>query len=111
MTEPNDAVVDALGDQPEKIELPSPEEPRAPSQGELLVGLSFNPSGDMRVHLAKVRGSISIDQLANLPLQIVERDGGKFIDANHRMIVEEAIKRQLEATMWAVKALTWQNQF
>lgn len=110
MTEPNDAVVDALGDQPEKIELPPPEEPRSPTQGELLVGMSFNPSGDITVHLAKNRGAISIDQLANLPLRIVERDGQKFIDANHRMVVEEAIKRQIEATMWAVKALTWQNK-
>lgn len=111
MTETNDAVVDALGEEPEPTDLSSSlPPPTAPSQGELLVGLSFNPSGDMQVHLAKMRAAALIDKLANLPLRVIERDGQRYLDANHRMIVEEAIKQQVSATMWAVKALTWQNQ-
>lgn len=107
MTEPFPEIDTSDIDRPDSDVMDQPPEP---TQGELLVGLSFNPSGDTSVHLAKNRGAISIDQLANLPLRIIERDGQKFIDANHRMVVEEAIKRQIEATMWAVKALTWQSK-
>jgi|GEM_PF-667036 len=90
---------------------PSTEEPKLPpTQGEILVGYSFNPSGDFKVTLMKLRGSKCIDQLANLPLRTTEKDGQRYLDANHRMIVEEAIRRQMDATMWAVKALTWTGQ-
>lgn len=74
------------------------------TRGERLVGMTFNPSGLFPVQLAKGRGARQIDLLGDLPLNI-QPDG--TIDYEHHGIVEEAIRRQVDATMWAVKALTW----
>ena len=88
---------------------PSPASPpvRQSTRGERLVGLSFNPSGDQAVTMAKIRSAMLIDDLSNLPLLMIERNGSQTYDTDHLKIVEEAIARQVDATMWAVKALTW----
>ena len=86
---------------------PSSEPTRKSTRGERLVGLSFNPSGDQAVTMAKIRSAMLIDDLSNLPLLMIERNGSQAYDTDHLKIVEEAIARQVDATMWAVKALTW----
>jgi len=86
---------------------PPPEPVRQPTRGERLVGITFNPSGDHVVTMTKARSAMVIDDLSNLPLLMVERNGNQTYDPDHLKIVEEAIARQVDATMWAVKALTW----
>lgn len=80
-----------------------------PTLGERLVGLGVNPSGDFTVSITKLRGARTIDLLMNHPLNLVEQSGVTSYDMHHRMIVEEATRRQMDATMWAVKALTWKG--
>lgn len=73
------------------------------TRGERLVGFTFNPSGKFDVQVAKGRGARAIDMLGSLPISVVNG----VIDMEHHGIIEEAIRRQVDATMWAVKALTW----
>jgi hypothetical protein len=82
-----------------------PEPVRQPTRGERLVGLALSPG--IEVMLMKARGGRIIDELSELPLNMIERNGQPRVDADHHKIVEEAIARQVDATMWAVKALTW----
>lgn len=97
--------------QPEEV--PAPE--RKLTRGERLVGVNFNPSGDFAVKLTKHRHAKTIDALANLPINILTAEGQgpsqgqklQYMDLDHKGILEEAIRRQVDAAMWAVKALTW----
>lgn len=89
-----------------------PEPERELTRGERLVGITFNPSGDFAVRLAKHRAARTIDQLANLPIHVMQAKAPngqalQYIDLDHKSILEEAIRRQIDAQMWAVKALTW----
>ena len=78
----------------------------APTIGERLVGAGEEPL----LHYTKQRGARTVDLLLNLPLRLASTpDGGQAFDMHHRMIIEEAVRRQMDATMWAVKALTWKG--
>ena len=90
-----DNVVD-IPPAPHQAETPPPQL----TQGWKLVGASFNPSGSSLVTHIKAMGAEVIDILAELKMPLQQMpDGSKRYDANHRMIIEEAIKRQIEATM------------
>lgn len=78
----------------------------APTMGERLVGNSTEPG----VVITELRGARTVDLLLNLPLRLASTpDGGQAFDMHHCMIIEEAVRRQMDATMWAVKALTWKG--
>lgn len=68
--------------------------------GEQLVGLSFNVGNREDVHECKKRFAESIDQLKELIA------GPEKISEMQYLLAQEAIKRALDAQMWAVKALT-----
>lgn len=68
--------------------------------GERLVGLSFNVGNREDVHECKKRFAESIDQLKELIA------GQEKISEMQYLLAQEAIKRALDAQMWAVKALT-----
>lgn len=68
--------------------------------GEELVGLSFNVGNREDVHECKKRFAESIDQLKELIA------GPEKISEMQYLLAQEAIKRALDAQMWAVKALT-----
>lgn len=94
-----------LAEEASQAQEPPPAPARQPTRGERLVNVAASP--DMEVLLMKARGSRIIDDLSELPLAIIERNGTQTYDVDHHKIVEEAIARQIDATMWAVKALTW----
>lgn len=78
----------------------------APTIGERLVDAGEEPL----LYYTKQRGARTVDLLLNLPLRLASTpDGGQAFDMHHRMIIEEAVRRQMDATMWAVKALTWKG--
>lgn len=68
--------------------------------GEQLVGLSFNVGNREDVHECKKRFAESIDQLKELIA------GPEKVSEMQYLLAQEAIKRALDAQMWAVKALT-----
>lgn len=78
----------------------------APTIGERLVGSSSSTA----VAITELRGARTVDLLLNAPLNIVTGPNGvPTFDMHHRMLIEEAVRRQIEASMWAVKALTWKG--
>lgn len=78
----------------------------APTIGERLVGHSSLSAGA----ITELRGARTVDLLLNAPLNIMTGPNGvPTFDMHHRMLIEEAVRRQIEATMWAVKALTWKG--
>jgi hypothetical protein len=76
-------------------------EDRAPTFGEKLVGLSFNPSGDKAVHEMKKYYADIIDQLQEVRRHTA---GGEKLRC-----LSIAITEAQTAQMWAVKALTWKD--
>lgn len=68
--------------------------------GEQLVGLDFNVGNREDVHECKQRFAQAIDQLKDLI------NGPETVSEDQWFITQEAIKRALDAQMWAVKALT-----
>lgn len=68
--------------------------------GEQLVGLSFNVGNREDVHECKKRFADAIDQLKELIA------GPEKVSEMQYLLAQEAIKRALDAQMWAVKALT-----
>jgi len=69
--------------------------------GEKAVGLTFNPSGDVRVIRAKKLYAEIIDMMDEL---IFTTDSGSA--SNY---AKQAITEAQTAQMWAVKALTWKD--
>jgi hypothetical protein len=68
--------------------------------GEKAVGLSFNPSGDQKVHKLKQLFAEIIDICAS------ERAGTQ---GEHSRLYSVAIIEAQTAQMWAVKAATWKD--
>lgn len=67
------------------------------TEGEYLVGLSFNPSGNPLVHEIKIRTAQLID------LMLEWKKGVTGLGAREAAI---AVHEYEEAAMWAVKAVT-----
>ena len=63
----------------------------------MIVGVSFNPSGDPDVHKIKMLYAQIIDTLHNLKFEV-------NCSENKRSFLEVAITNALGAQMWAVKA-------
>lgn len=83
-----------------KEEPPSqPPEPKGPelTYGQKAVGLTFNPSGDLKVRHLKEIFAEAIDTLAT---HLAE---GYLADE----IRKEAVMRAIDAQMWAVKTVTF----
>lgn len=68
--------------------------------GQKAVGVRFNPSMS-EVDICKERFAAALDQIQELML---EDDSELSL-----MIRNEAIRRIMDAQMWAVKALTWRD--
>ncbi|UNH28180.1 hypothetical protein MNY64_05065 [Moellerella wisconsensis] len=69
--------------------------------GQKLVGVSFNPSGNIIVEAVKQNAADTIDLI---------QDGMKKATSEEAlMIYNEAIRRIMDAQMWAVKAVTWKD--
>ncbi len=71
------------------------------SYGEKAVGLSFNPSGDERVHKLKMLYAQIID------ICYEEREEIGCLESKRLYAV--AITEAQTAQMWAVKAATWKD--
>ena len=70
--------------------------------GEIAVGLTFNPSGDLLVNQVKNVFAAAIDQMndfRNLPTTTPEQ----------KRLASIAITESQGAQMWAVKAATWRG--
>ena len=70
-----------------------------PTYGAKAVGLSFNPSGDDKVHTAKRIFAAAIDMMDELR--------GHSTDPEVKRLASHAITEAQGAQMWCVKALTW----
>lgn len=71
------------------------------SLGKKLVGVSFNPSALSTVDEAKQKSSELID-LVHDSMQCAASEEAL-------MIHNEAMRRIMDAQMWAVKAITWKD--
>ncbi len=67
--------------------------------GEKAVGLTFNPSGDDRVHRLKAMYAAIIDEL----------DAMRGNRSEQARLASVAITEAQGAQMWAVKAATWRD--
>lgn len=74
------------------------------SYGQRAVGLTFNPSGDARVHGIKQAFAEIIDDLVDVRAT-ASRDG----DSEKARLASTAITEAQSAQMWAVKAITWSD--
>lgn len=70
-----------------------------PTFGMRAVGLSFNPSGDPKVHECKVVYAHLIDMLDDLR--------GRSTDPEVKRLASVTITELQGAQMWHVKTLTW----
>lgn len=80
-------------------------EPIEPTMGQKLVGLSFNPSGDIRVHLAKELCA----ELADIVFDYLNEEGKKGISGMQKSLIDHALMEILNAQMNVVKVLTFRN--
>lgn len=69
--------------------------------GQKAVGLSFNPSGDDAVGIAKSDFAKLIDQMNDLRTNSTSSE--------QKRLASVAITEAQTAQMWAVKALTWKD--
>ncbi|EMT6577448.1 hypothetical protein WMR74_003498 [Providencia rettgeri] len=69
--------------------------------GQKLVGVSFNPSGNIMVDAVKQNAADTID--------LIQDSMQKATSEEALMIHNEAIHRIMDAQMWAVKAITWKD--
>ncbi|MDC6033466.1 hypothetical protein [Proteus mirabilis] len=69
--------------------------------GQKLVGISFNPSGNIIVDAVKQNAADTID--------LIQDSMQKATSEESLMIYNEAIRRIMDAQMWAVKAITWKD--
>lgn len=69
--------------------------------GQKLVGISFNPGGNILVDEAKQKSADLIDIVHAYMLDSASEEA--------QMIHNEAIRRIMDAQMWAVKAITWKD--
>lgn len=69
--------------------------------GQKLVGISFNPGGNILVDEAKQKSADLIDIVHAYMLDSASEES--------QMIHNEAIRRIMDAQMWAVKAITWKD--
>ncbi|ENY6783333.1 hypothetical protein ACF1CY_000749 [Providencia rettgeri] len=71
------------------------------SFGQKLVGIAFNPSGNILIDAVKQNAADTIDLI---------QDNMKSATSEEAcMIHKEAISRIMDAQMWAVKAITWKG--
>lgn len=80
------------------------EMPWAPTFGEKLVGIGFNPSGDARILKAKQLCAELADLLEQERIESIQSGG---YAALKQMITENAFSEILNAQMNVVKALTF----
>ncbi|HEJ9586858.1 TPA: hypothetical protein ACKRDB_002888 [Proteus mirabilis] len=69
--------------------------------GQKLVGISFNPSGNIIIDAVKQNAADTID--------LVQDSMQKATSEEALMIHNEAMRRIMDAQMWAVKAITWKD--
>lgn len=69
--------------------------------GQKSVGLSFNPSNDDAVEIAKADFAKIIDQMNDLRANSTSQE--------QKRLASVAITEAQTAQMWAVKALTWKD--
>lgn len=77
-------------------------EANAMTDGQKLVGASFNPSGNTTVGVIKDHFAQLIDLLTLKKMELAESEEAQ-------MIYDTAIKEAITAQMWAVKAVTYQH--
>lgn len=71
------------------------------SFGQKLVGITFNPSGNILIDAVKQNAADTIDLIQDSTQGVTSEEA--------RMIHNEAISRIMDAQMWAVKAITWKD--
>ena len=69
--------------------------------GQKLVGISFNPGGNIMVDAVKQNAADTID--------LIQDSMQKAVSEESLMIHNEAMRRIMDAQMWAVKAITWKD--
>ncbi|WP_275074995.1 hypothetical protein [Providencia rettgeri] len=69
--------------------------------GQKLVGVSFNPSGNIIVDAVKQNAADTI--------YLIQDSMQRATSEEALMIHNEAIRRIMDAQMWAVKAITWKD--
>ncbi|WP_337226159.1 hypothetical protein [Proteus terrae] len=69
--------------------------------GQKLVGVNFNPSGNIIVDAVKQNAADTID--------LIQDSMQKATSEEALMIHNEAIRCIMNAQMWAVKAITWKD--
>ncbi len=79
---------------------------KAYSYGERAVGLTFNPSGDLRVQKLKELYAEIIDMMDGLRDEARNRKDGSEL----ARLCSVAITEAQTAQMWAVKAVTWKDE-
>ncbi|CDG20674.1 conserved protein of unknown function [Xenorhabdus poinarii G6] len=69
--------------------------------GQKLVGISFNPGGNILVDAVKQKSAELID--------LVHDSMDSATTDESLMIHNEALRRIMDAQMWAVKSITWKD--
>ncbi|OBU12185.1 hypothetical protein [Morganella psychrotolerans] len=69
--------------------------------GQKLVGIRFNPGGNIMVDAVKQNAADTID--------LIKDSMQKATSEESLMIHSEAIRSIIDAQMWAVKAITWKD--
>lgn len=72
------------------------------TEGEIAVGMTFNPSGDEKV--AKLKNLFA--EAFDLVEQSVPADDGTIPTARKRKMRDSALQEIITAQMWAVKVVT-----
>jgi len=76
---------------------------RPMSEGEIAVGLNFNPSGDPKVNRIKELCA----ELFDIVEKSVPADDGTIPTARKRKMRDSALDKIITAQMWAVKVVTF----
>lgn len=80
-----------------------PDQGRELTFGERAVGLSFNPSNDLKVDEIKKTCAAALDAIHGTE----DKSGIEVFNDERKRMVDLAIARIQEGQMWAVKAQTW----
>lgn len=90
------------------MENPEPQDQREHTFGEKAVGLTFNPSGDKKVHKAKQLMADALDLLKEVETEKTD-NGRAMLSWEANVFRTNAFNKIVDAQMSLVKFITWNN--
>jgi len=84
-------------------------QPRLPTRGERLVNQLPVDGDPINLRLAKHRLAKVIDELADMPINVVAGSKGAMLDIDHRLVIEQAIAQVMLASAMVERAMLWRR--